>query len=137
MAYLFLGIYYNVSVWFKITDKTYFGTVITVGGAVLTMVLNYFFIPLAGYTGSSWAAFLVYLLMAVACYLLGQRYYPIPYKVFSDFSYIAVTAVLIFLISKVTLANLWLSFGFHTGVMVIFVASIYLLENKNGRTIVS
>lgn len=137
MAYLFLGIYYNFSVWFKITDKTYFGTIITVGGAVLTVVLNYVFIPMGGYTGSSWAAFSVYLLMAVSCYLLGQRYYPIPYTIRSDVSYIIFTAILVFLVSKVAIVDRWLSIGFHTGIILLFVLSVYLVENKNSKTPVS
>ena len=130
LAYLFLGVYYNFSVWFKVTDKTYFGTLITAGGAVLTIVLNYLLIPVAGYTGSSWAAMIVFLLMAITCYSLGQKYYPIPYRILSDCCYVAVTFLLVYSISKITIGNLWLSIPFHLGVMLIFVLITGLLETK-------
>ncbi len=130
LAYLFLGVYYNFSVWFKVTDKTYFGTIITAGGALLTVLLNYLLIPIAGYTGSSWVALIVYALMAIACYVLGQRYYPIPYRILADSCYVLATFLLIFLTSKITLADLWLSLVFHIGVILLFIAAAYIIERK-------
>jgi O-antigen/teichoic acid export membrane protein len=130
LAYLFLGVYYNFSVWYKVTDKTYFGTIITAAGAVLTILLNYLLIPIAGYTGSSWAAMVVCALMAIACYGLGQKYYPIPYRILTDFCYIAATFLLIFLISKIALGNLWVSMLFHLGVILLSIAVIYVIERK-------
>src|SRR5690606_36709852 len=55
LAYLFLGVYYNLSVWFNLTDRTYYGTIITIGGTLITVIANYFLIPVAGYEGSSFA----------------------------------------------------------------------------------
>ncbi len=81
LGYLFLGVYYNFTVWFKLTDRTYFGTILTAGGAVITIAANYVLIPVAGYMGSSWATLLCYFSMAAACYWFGQKYYPIPYAV--------------------------------------------------------
>ena len=133
LAYLFLGVYYNFSVWFKVTDKPYFGTIITVGGAVLTIVLNYILIPIAGYTGSSWAAMIVYLLMAIACYSLGQKYYPIPYAILQDCCYITATLLLTYFISKIAIEDLWLSILFHLGVMLIFVLISVLVEVKMAK----
>lgn len=133
LAYLFLGIYYNFSVWFKITDKTYFGTLITASGAVLTIFLNYALIPLAGYTGSSWAALGVYFSMATACYFLGQKYYPIPYHLRSDFGYIAASTLLAFIVPKVEISNPWLSTGFHAGIILLFIICFYFIDRKNGK----
>ncbi len=130
LAYLFLGVYYNFSVWFKVTDKTYFGTIITAGGAVLTIILNYILIPIAGYTGSSWAAMIVFLLMAIACYSFGQKYYPIPYRILLDCCYIAGTFLLAYIISKIAIGNLWLSILFHLGIMLFFVLTTFLIEAK-------
>jgi O-antigen/teichoic acid export membrane protein len=84
LGYFFLGIYYNLSVWFKLTDKTYYGTYISVGGAILTVVLNIILIPHYGYEGSSLVTFLCYFLMSIACFYFGQKYYPIPYKTLRD-----------------------------------------------------
>jgi O-antigen/teichoic acid export membrane protein len=131
LAYLFLGVYYNFSVWYKVTDKTYFGTIITAGGAVLTILLNYLLIPLAGYTGSSWAALIVYAWMAIVCYVVGQRYYPIPYRVLTDFCYVSATFLVILLVSKITLPVSWLSLGFHQAVILLFIAITYVIERKS------
>jgi O-antigen/teichoic acid export membrane protein len=80
LANMFLGIYFNLSIWFKLNDKTNLGAWMTVGGALLTVLLNYWWIPLYGYMGASWATFVVYLLMMICSYLLGQKFYPVPYQ---------------------------------------------------------
>ncbi|GAA4382500.1 lipopolysaccharide biosynthesis protein [Hymenobacter koreensis] len=79
LANLFLGVYYNVSVWFKLTDRTYFGTYLSVAGTVLTVTLNFLLIPVLGYVGSSLATLACYFTMAAACYWLGNKYMPVPY----------------------------------------------------------
>lgn len=81
LANLFLGVYYNLSVWFKLTDKTYYGTYIGAAGAVLTIALNFVLIPVLGYTGSAWATLACYFLMAALCWWLGERHFPVPYPV--------------------------------------------------------
>jgi O-antigen/teichoic acid export membrane protein len=79
-ANLFLGIYYNLSIWYKLTDKTNYGMWISMGGAVVTLVLNVLLVPYFGYVGSAWATLACYLLMALASYVLGQKYFPVPYR---------------------------------------------------------
>ena len=131
LAYLFLGIYYNVSVWFKLTDKTYYGTYITIGGAVITIVGNYFLIPVLGYEGSSIAALLCYFFMALACYVVGQKYYPIPYHVAKDMSYIVLTTVLVYAVNSIVIENMWLASSFHALVIGLYLIIIYFLERKD------
>lgn len=133
LAYLFLGVYYNFSVWFKLTDKTYFGTIITVGGALITVAGNYFLIPLAGYTGSSWAALLCYSFMAAACYFFGQKCFPVPYQIAQGLGYIIATFVLVYMVQAVTISNQWLATSFHATVIVFFVGVVYLVERKSFR----
>lgn len=130
LAYLFLGVYYNLSVWFKLTDKTYFGTFITAGGAVLTIGLNYFLIPVAGYYGSSIAAALVYGAMMVVCYFFGQKYYPIPYQVLSGLGYIAITYFLAFGVNSIAFSNQLVATSFHILVIGIYCGFIFFLERK-------
>lgn len=79
MGSVFLGIYYNLSVWYKLTNRNMTGAYITVAGAVITIVLNILLIPKFHYTGAAWATFTCYLFMMVISYVLGQKYYPIPY----------------------------------------------------------
>jgi O-antigen/teichoic acid export membrane protein len=79
MANIFLGIYYNLSVWYKITDNMRFGIYITVFGATITLVGNYIFIPYYGMYATAWVTFACYLVMVVVSYVIGQKYFPIPY----------------------------------------------------------
>ena len=133
LGYLFLGVYYNLTVWFKITDRTYYGTAITVGGAVLTVVLNWLLIPRFGYMGSSWATAIVYGIMMAACYLLGRKHYPIPYHVGVDLSYIAGTFILVYLVNSFGFANQWHALGAHFAVLAFYVLVVLMLERKRWR----
>jgi O-antigen/teichoic acid export membrane protein len=134
LGYLFLGVYYNYSIWFKLTDKTYYGTIITIGGAILTILFNFILIPIAGYYGSSLATALVYFFMMIACYIFGQRNYPIPYKVFADSMYIIGTILIIYLLNSVKSESLYVSVGIHTVVILIFIVIVYGIEKKGFRT---
>lgn len=94
---IFLGIYYNLSVWYKLTNKNSYGAVITILGAVITIVLNIVLIPRLHYTGAAIATFSCYLFMMVSSYWLGQKYYPVPYAVKKLIAYL-VLVVLIYLV---------------------------------------
>ncbi len=82
LSNVFMGIYFNLSVWYKLTDKTYYGTYITIAGAAITIIANYFLIPYFGYMGCVWASLCSFATMAVVSYFLGQKNYPIPYNLF-------------------------------------------------------
>lgn len=79
LANLCMGIYTNLSVWYKLRDKTSMGAYISIFGALLTLIFNYALIPLWGYMGSAIATLLAYGSMMLVSYVLGQKYYPIPY----------------------------------------------------------
>jgi O-antigen/teichoic acid export membrane protein len=131
LAYLFMGIYFNISTWFKLTDKTYIGTILAVGGAVITIAGNYILIPIAGYVGSSIVTLICYVLMTAACYVLGQRYYPIPYYVGKGLAYIIVTIVLVYVVRAFDVQNPVLSFVYHQTVVLAYLFVIYLIERKH------
>lgn len=131
LAYLFVGVYYNMTVWFKLTDKTYYGIIITVGGAVITIVANYFLIPVWGYMGSSIATLLCYFTMVLACYLLGQQHYPIPYKIKAGMAYIILTVIIIYSVNAIIISNQLLSISFHAVVICLYIAAIYFIERKD------
>jgi O-antigen/teichoic acid export membrane protein len=131
LGYLFLGVYYNFTVWFKLTDKTYYGTIITVGGAVLTIAFNFLLIPIAGYYGSSLATALVYFFMMIACYAFGQKYYPIPYKILSDSVYVVATMVIIYFVNGIIVENLFISLSLHAAIVLIFLIVIYRIEKRH------
>jgi O-antigen/teichoic acid export membrane protein len=128
-AYLFLGVYYNLSVWFKLTDRTYYGTIISLGGAAVTIIANYVLIPIAGYVGSSWAALICYFSIAAACYLTGQRFYPIPYRVGTDLTYIVLTVLLVYAVNTLPLEGMT-QFVVHNLIVLAVAAFVFLVERK-------
>ena len=94
LANLFLGIYHNLSVWYKITDRTKFGGYISLAGAVLTIILNLLLIPVISYTGSAIATLAAYGLMMVLSFYFGQKYYPIPYNIKKIGGYLFLSVVI-------------------------------------------
>jgi O-antigen/teichoic acid export membrane protein len=128
LANLFLGVYYNLSVWFKLTDKTHFGTLIGFGGAAVTILLNILLIPVLGYMGCAWATLACYAGMAVACYLLGQKYFPVPYPVGSMLFYLGVAIGLYFLSRYVPIGQAIWRHLFHLGLCGAFLLLVLVLE---------
>ncbi len=98
-ANLFFGIYINLSIWYKISDKTIYGAYITLVGALLTIILNIILIPLFGYMGSAYATAICYISMAVICYAIGQKHYHVPYDVKAIAKYLLL--MLLFYFSSV------------------------------------
>lgn len=94
LAKIFLGIYYNLSVWYKLTNKTTIGATITVIGAALTILVNYLLIPKLGYLACAIATVVCYGSMMVISYVKGQKHYPIPYDLKNGAFYIALALVL-------------------------------------------
>jgi O-antigen/teichoic acid export membrane protein len=131
LAYLFLGIYYNFSVWFKLTDKTYYGTIITVIGMIITIAANYFLIPIAGYEGSAVAALVCYAGMTAICYFLGQRFYPIPYGIVGALLYVGITLMVVYGVNAINIQSQLLATLFHAGVIAVYLFVIYLIEGKD------
>lgn len=94
LANVFLGIYYNQSVWYKLTDRTRTGGTIALIGAGITIAVNFALIPVVGYMGSAWATLACYAGMATISYTWGQKHYPIPYNVSRVLLYMAGAVVL-------------------------------------------
>ncbi|RPD40134.1 lipopolysaccharide biosynthesis protein [Chitinophaga barathri] len=94
MATVFLGIYYNLTIWYKLTNRNMTGAWITLAGALITVGLNIWWIPQFSYTGSSWATFICYAFMMTVSYLLGQKYYPVPYDVKRILFYLGLAALI-------------------------------------------
>ncbi|HSW67583.1 MAG TPA: polysaccharide biosynthesis C-terminal domain-containing protein, partial [Bacteroidales bacterium] len=94
LANLFLGIFYNLSVWFKIKDKTKHGAAISCTGVIVTIILNILLVPLLGFIGSAWATLACYFVIMVVSYLTGQRHYPVPYQITRLFAIVAIAVTL-------------------------------------------
>ena len=128
---IFLGIYYNLSVWYKLTNRNTYGAAITIIGAVITIVLNIVLIPKFHYTGAAIATFTCYLFMMLSSYWLGQKYYPIPYPVKKLVSYI-VMVILIYIvhlgINRIYPDHLWFSLLTATILFAIFTKCVTKIE---------
>lgn len=127
---IFLGIYYNQSIWYKLSGQTKFGAFIAIGGASLTIIINLLFIPKYGYMACAWATMIVYGAQMVASYLLGQKYYPIKYNL-RKFAVYLGSSLLLFWIST------WLSFEpggivkflFNNFLLLLFIGIFWFLED--------
>ncbi|TGE17856.1 lipopolysaccharide biosynthesis protein [Hymenobacter elongatus] len=131
LANLFLGVYWNLSVWFKLTDKTYFGTYIGFGGAILTITLNFLLIPVLGYVGSALTTLACYAMMAIVCWRLGEHHFPVPYPAARLGLWLALACGLVALSWYVPVADFWLRHAFHAGLCVVFLALLYLVERPD------
>ena len=133
LANIFLGIYMNVSIWFKLTDKTYIGTLISVTAAVFTIALNFILIPIIGYLGSAITTLACYFLMSISCYIIGQKEYPVPYEIGRVTRVIMISIFCIIPSYVIELNDLWLNVGVSTSSFLAFLLIIYPLELKKLR----
>lgn len=132
LANIFLGIYYNLSIWFKLGNSTLTGTYITLIGTAITIGINYLFIPYFGYMSSAWATFFCYGSMMVICYLWGQKKYPIPYATKKLVAYIVIVVLLFFIHKAVTwfIPQTLFSLSLGAVLLVFFTWFILLVEKK-------
>ena len=134
LANLFLGIYYNLSIWYKLTSKTVWGAWISLTGAVITLALNFWWIPLGaehlihGYLGSAWATFICYGAMMVISYLIGQHYFPVKYHFGKFFGYLGLAMLLYAVSVYIAPGSLFLRIIFHTCLLIMFAVTAYLIE---------
>lgn len=98
LANIFLGIYYNLSIWYKLTDKTYFGALFSLVGAVITIVMNLILIPKIGFMGSAITTLACYVVMTIISYFLSKKHYSIPYDLKRLFLYLMLMLILYTLI---------------------------------------
>ncbi|MCF6332266.1 MAG: polysaccharide biosynthesis C-terminal domain-containing protein [Draconibacterium sp.] len=130
LANLFFGIYFTLSMWYKLTDMTRYGAYISVGGAIITISLNVILIPVFGYKGSAFAVLICFFGMTIVSYFFGQKYYPIPYNLKRIFTYFLIAGILyVTSFYTVTLAPV-IKYASHTIFMFIFIISIFILEKN-------
>ena len=131
LANWFLGIYFNLTVWYKLTNKTGYGAGISIFGAVLTIVFNILLIPHLGYYGAAWTTLICYTSMMVLSFYQGQKHFPINYDLKKILGYIVLT------ITLYLLSNLFLEFEFvlkliiNTAILSIFLIVVWLNEKNN------
>ncbi len=129
---IFLGIYYNLSIWYKLTHKNMTGAIITLAGAAITIGLNILLIPKYHYLGAAIATFVCYLFMMVVSYMLGQKHYPVPYARKKLIAYLALV-VLIYVVHIGLLylwSNRWFNLGTATLLLLLFTLFVFKIERK-------
>ncbi len=130
LANLMLGAYYNFSLWYKLTDKTLWGAAISILGALITILLNIWWIPIFGYTGSAWATLICYTTMMLLGYSFGQKYYPIPYPVRRLGLYLFSSLILWGVFSWFRPENMWKSLFLGAILFVLFLLLLVRFEGK-------
>ena len=130
MANLLLGIFYNLSVWYKLTDKTRFGAIIAFTGALITVVLNIVLVPKYGYSGAAWAHFACYLSMVIFSFILGRKYYKVNYDLPNIFLYFVMAMGIYFLAVYFPLFDGAAKIVLHILYICVFILFAYLLERK-------
>ena len=124
-ASLFLGIYLNLSVWYKLSDRTIVGSYISFIGAAVTIAINFYFIPKYGYWASAWATIASYFVMMIVSYIWGQKKHPIPYNVYGNIIIITVTIIVSLVYYQNFKHNIWL------GNLIFLVLAIILIKTQN------
>lgn len=126
IANLFFGIYYNLSTWYKVTDRTRVGTYISWTGAIITIILNFALLKTYGFMVSAWVTLIAYLSMMILSYWLGQKYYPIPYRMKKISLFLGLLIVFSFIIAYFFNYNFWIG-----NLLFLLYAGILIYTEKN------
>lgn len=135
LANLFLGIFYNLSIWYKLTNQTKFGAYIALIGAAITLILNYLLIPRIGYMGAAWATFACYFTMMILSYILGQKHFPVNYNIAKILYYI-IFAVAVYGLSVLVNERLLgspelpIKLTVNSCILVIYITILCFTERK-------
>lgn len=130
LANLFLGVFYNLSIWFKLTDNTRKGALISVIGALITLVLNFILIPFMGYMGAAWATLICYASMMVISYLMGRKYYPVEYNLKGGAFYLLISLGLYYISTYVNTVSLAVNYTINASLLFLFLMVIAFRERK-------
>jgi len=126
LANFFLGIYTNLSVWYKLTDRTKMGAYISIVGAIITLVLNFLLIKHLSYVGSAIATIVAYGSMMFISYVLGNKYYPIPYDMKKISGYLGLSIVG----STIYFYGFRENYFIGIGVLLLFLYFVYYNEKE-------
>ena len=128
MAEIFMGIYFNLSFWYKLTDETWWGAIFSGIGCAVLLAINFIFVPKYSYMACAWGGFAGYATCMVLSYFVGQKKAPIPYNLKSAFIYFAVAMALYYAQKYIHIDNTVLTLAVNTGLLLVFVAFICWME---------
>ncbi|MBI4931634.1 MAG: polysaccharide biosynthesis C-terminal domain-containing protein [Bacteroidetes bacterium] len=131
MANFFLGVFFNLSIWYKLTGQTKWGAYLTIFGAVITLIGNFVFIPIYGYMASAWATLVCYAGMMTLSYFIGNKYYPVKYDMKRTLGYLALALLLFALSHYLEIKSDILDIAAKNSLLVLFVIIVFIFERKN------
>ena len=137
MAEIFMGIYFNLSFWYKLIDETWWGAIFSGIGCAVLLAINFIFVPKYGYWACAWGGFAGYGTCMVLSYLVGQKKAPIPYNLKTAFVYFAIAIALYYAQKYIHIENTALTLVVNTALLLVFVAFICWMEKDLVKGIVS
>ena len=130
LANMFLGIFFNQSIWYKLTGQTKYGAYLTIFGAIITIALNFYWIPRIGYMGSAWATLICYASMMIASYFLGNKHYIVDYDLKRILGYLGLSVTLYavsrFIQTEIVAINLIID----NSLLIGFIMIVWMFEGK-------
>jgi O-antigen/teichoic acid export membrane protein len=130
LAYIFYGIVFNLSFWFKLSDRTTWGAIISIAGATVTVLLNVWLIPIIGYMGSAWATLASYTVMMIISFFLGKKYFPIPYEMGRISLYLILALALFGISLYLQPEEGILRYIIAIGLLAVFAAVVWFSESR-------
>lgn len=131
IANMFYGIVFNLSIWFKLSDKTFYGTIITIIGSIVTLTCFFVLIPKIGYMGAAIAHLACYTVMMLVSYFWGQRVFPIPYQVGRIVIYCLLALVLFTISNTIVEFSMMTKMIINTLMLLLFLIIVVVLEKNN------
>ena len=131
LANLFLGVFINQSIWYKLTGQTGYGALLTIFGAIITISLNFYWIPRIGYMGSAWATLICYASMMVLSYFLGNKHYPVNYDLKRIFTYLGLSLTLYFLALLIQTEFVSINLIINNVLLIGYVLFAWKMEKQN------
>lgn len=135
-ANIFLGWIYNLSVWYKLTHRTIYGAGLAVLGALITIGMNIYLIPILGYAGAAWTTFAAYGIMALVSYILGNHFFPIPYNLYKILGYSVFAFGLWYISTAMDFDSSIFKYSIHSFLLICFIGFTILLEWKDIKKVV-
>ncbi len=131
LANMFLGIFFNQSIWYKLTGQTHYGAFLTVFGAIITISLNVYWIPRIGYMGCAWATLICYASMMIVSYFMGNKQFPVNYDLKRILGYLGLSLTLYFVSVFLQTESTAINLVFNNFMLIGFIGVAWKLEKYN------
>ncbi|MFI5164086.1 MAG: lipopolysaccharide biosynthesis protein [Bacteroidia bacterium] len=131
LANFSLGVFFNLSIWYKLTAQTKWGAYLTIFGAIITLIGNFIFIPMYGYMASAWVTLVCYAGMMAVSYVIGNKYYPVNYDLKRILGYPALALLLFALSKKLEIGSKVFDLTVKNSLLLFFVIIVFIFERNN------